>query len=316
MKHIDLLNNLTFGVELETCRPADLDSDDYQRVGPYRRGINQTWLPTHRAAYWKAEHDGSIQPPAGFVRSEYVSPVLKGVAGLRNLLNVVEKLTESGHRVNQSCGVHVHIGLRSVTQSATADHVVNFITKLQQMFHHWDYAMYGQTGTRRERSGWAHRLNASELDTVRFTQAKSKAEKDQATIADLSYGLGGKYRAVNVSRVGTGTSNAATIEFRFMAGTLNPLKLMLHLSTIFFLVSKAWTNRNRFSEFGWSKDRPYQNTRRPATSTLRWVLKRMKAGSDSFLSALFDWATPISDNWDAIVDKGIEMTKKYDSRIG
>lgn len=55
---------------------------------------------------WKIEYDGSLNDcPNGM---EIVSPVLKGVEGLRELELVLEVLNELGAKVNVKCGVHVH----------------------------------------------------------------------------------------------------------------------------------------------------------------------------------------------------------------
>ena len=99
-------NEFTFGIEIETIAPNSAVQNDGLRIGPYKRGIQVPYLPTG----WKAEADGSIDNSAGGHKCEIVSPVLRGAEGLAQVLAVVQTLEAKGHRVNVSCGVHVHVG--------------------------------------------------------------------------------------------------------------------------------------------------------------------------------------------------------------
>src|SRR5947209_4111933 len=77
------VNDLTFGVELEVTLPYGTCP-----VGGYHSGVQVPQLPTG----WKAERDCSIQPGAGYMAAEIVSPILKGADGLRQLKAVCDWL--------------------------------------------------------------------------------------------------------------------------------------------------------------------------------------------------------------------------------
>ncbi|MDR0830810.1 MAG: amidoligase family protein [Prevotellaceae bacterium] len=56
--------------------------------------------------HWKIVHDGSLTGNSTF---ELVSPILKGQAGLDEMMKVCRVLEKCGAKVNKSCGTHVHI---------------------------------------------------------------------------------------------------------------------------------------------------------------------------------------------------------------
>src|SRR5579864_9009460 len=95
------VNELTFGVEIETTIPAGV-----LRVGPHGAGYAIDQLPG-----WKADRDPSIRVGArGHEACEFVSPVYKGIEGLRKLLADLAVIKSLGAKVNASCGLHIHVG--------------------------------------------------------------------------------------------------------------------------------------------------------------------------------------------------------------
>jgi hypothetical protein len=96
--------NKDFGVEFEACNV------DMQTL---RRKLNDAGIDcevegyTHRTTpHWKLVTDSSIRGNRTF---ELVSPILKGEAGLTELMKVCNILNKCGAKVNKSCGTHVHL---------------------------------------------------------------------------------------------------------------------------------------------------------------------------------------------------------------
>ncbi|MDR0349840.1 MAG: amidoligase family protein [Tannerella sp.] len=96
--------NKDFGVEFEACNV------DMQTL---RRKLNDAGIDcemegyTHRTTpHWKLVTDSSIRGSQTF---ELVSPILKGEAGLAELMKVCNILNKCGAKVNKSCGTHVHL---------------------------------------------------------------------------------------------------------------------------------------------------------------------------------------------------------------
>jgi hypothetical protein len=90
--------DFTFGVEIE-CINATYSHQELQAM-----------LRTERLGSWEVRHDGSLSMGG----HEVVSPVLKGQAGLDQLKKVMDFLKQWGCSVNNSCGMHVHVGVRDL----------------------------------------------------------------------------------------------------------------------------------------------------------------------------------------------------------
>jgi hypothetical protein len=114
-------NEMTFGVEIETVAPDSAVRNDGLRIGGYHNGLQVPYLPLG----WKAERDGSISTTSGGHACEIVSPILRGSEGLAQVAEVVRTLEAKGHRVNVSCGVHVHVGWR---RDLPADALARLVT--------------------------------------------------------------------------------------------------------------------------------------------------------------------------------------------
>lgn len=112
-----LPQNLTFGVEIE-CYAT-------QSYGELARMISAVGIPAEwvqgnvhvTSTNWKVVYDGSLHypPRAGFTGVEIVSPILSGEAGIATLIRVMDVLKSAGCEVNQSTGIHVHVGARNAT---------------------------------------------------------------------------------------------------------------------------------------------------------------------------------------------------------
>ena len=95
-------NDIAFGIEFETTLPAA----DRTPIGPYHGGTQVPWLPTG----WKAERDGSIRTLNATRKGcEFVSPKLRGFAGMQEVEKAMDAINDHGARVNDSCGLHITI---------------------------------------------------------------------------------------------------------------------------------------------------------------------------------------------------------------
>ena len=124
-------NQVTFGVEIECGIPTEF-SDQFNRGG-YHRGTQIQGFP----AGWNCQSDASVDVP-GMFPVEVVSPVLKGEAGLVELVAVLDFLVEIGAKVNSSTGLHVHIGINGLS----ADEARRFV----KVFKAFEDAFYSLNG--------------------------------------------------------------------------------------------------------------------------------------------------------------------------
>lgn len=220
--------DLHFGVELETVVPANSGIN----IGGYHQGapVNHALVlgephqaPSFDGARWRAERDGSLQAgcPEGYVPCEFVSPILRGEAGVQNLIAFVQWVKSIGGKVTSSCGVHIHVGVASVIgPTSSPDDTINFLCKLGAISQRLGLAFYSQTGTARHQNQFCRPLTNNDKRVLDDAKRDRTNKVGQLCHAD-------KYRLVNFRCVGS----KGTVEFRAFAGTLNVDKVLHHLAT-------------------------------------------------------------------------------------
>jgi len=112
------MRDLKFGIEIETIKRSR------QAVAEAIRGVvggtvrhsgvpasHDPWEVTdERGRIWKVVSDGSLVSVPDHLRAEVVSPVL-GYADIPELQEVVRAVRDlAGARVDQHCGIHIHVG--------------------------------------------------------------------------------------------------------------------------------------------------------------------------------------------------------------
>lgn len=194
-------NEMTFGVELETIIPRGICT-----IGFHGNGVQVPWLPQG----WLADADPSIRPenPA-FIGCEFVSPILKGAEGLKQLIEVIAELKRRGAQVNVSCGLHIHVGFDRSNAEA--------LERLVTLVSNFEKAIFASTGTkRREQGRW-----------TRGVQGYGNAQNavNQSAMS--------RYHVLNLQ------TRKPTVEFRAFAGTLNAIKIVGYVRMCLGLVERA-----------------------------------------------------------------------------
>lgn len=197
-------NEMTFGIEIETTIVSRRIP-----VGNYHGTQQAESLPEG----WKAMRDGSIRTTRRREGCEFVSPVLKGAEGVANLMEAMKAIRALGASVNESCGLHIHIGWEG--NAAALDRLVTLVANFEK-------GLFASTGTkRRERAQWTKGVARHGNREV----AKRAAETD-------------RYHAINLTNLGR---RQQTVEFRIFAGTTNTAKVLGYLQLCLGLVERALT---------------------------------------------------------------------------
>jgi hypothetical protein len=205
-------SEMTFGIEIETIAPASAVEHEGLQIGSYHRGIQVPYLP----AGWRAERDGSICPDSakGEKACEIVSPVLRGAEGLAQVAEVLRTLEAKGHRVNASCGVHVHVGWN-------ASLPVEALARLVTIVAYCEKGLYAITGTKsRERGTYCGGVR------------KYGNGKDAKPNLDRN-----RYHALNLTNLANRTQD--TVEFRVFSGSTSAVKVIGWIQVCLGLVERA-----------------------------------------------------------------------------
>lgn len=199
---------LTFGIEFETTAPFGT-----VQVGSYHSaGIQIPFLPLG----WVAKTDGSIVASSGREGVEVISPILKGANGLEQVLLVINELNARGFKVNNSTGLHVHVGGFD-RDAATVGRITSIVANFEK-------AIFASTGTKnRERGRWCNSIQ----------------RHGSANVA-IASSAAWRYHVLNLAKL----EQVGTVEFRAFSGSLNPVKVTGYIRMCLGLVERASeTNR-------------------------------------------------------------------------
>lgn len=215
--------SFTFGVEMETCNcnpyafvqaARDLGFEAVDHT--YRYAGCHTDIPQ-----FKLVPDGSLQ---GSNTAECVTPALNGNRnGYDSLRKCCKALAQVGARVNSSCGLHVHIGARDLTDQAFCNVFVNY------MMLETAIESFMAPSRRGSHAQWCASLRNHEAALLGAT---TKSEVRQALCYD-------RYHRVNAEAY----DRHQTIEFRQHQGSINYKKISEWVKFLARLVE--WSRDNR-----------------------------------------------------------------------
>ena len=315
MDKIIPLEKIGFGVENETNRPTGIEG----RIGAYHRGVACRQSPSFNRKKWKAERDNSIRvSQSGFTQCEYVSPILRGEKGLQNVKKMFEWISESGHRVNNSCGLHMTFGVQDICGTEDPKEIAPFLATLGKYAINMQDGLYAQTGARRDCHGYASRFNSSLEYSCSTTREIKKLLSLEAPTASDIQSLGWRcerHKAINFNKVGYGTTSSSVFEFRWGAGTTNYRKVLLHLASCMFLIRLAWKNRHHSNDrVGLRRDkRIHRDATTSGVKTFKDLLTKWKMSKCGH--GLLDESETLREHWNEMVDLGFRMATKYDERF-
>ena len=211
-------STLTFGIEIE-C----VGLNTRQAAHALRNaGINcEDPGYTHATmATWKVVTDGSLSSRSG--ACEVVSPVLSGSDGLTEVRTVMMVLRNAGARINESCGMHIHIGVDTLDQDQQAN--------ILQAYSEWQWAFTAFVLQRRVNGSWSRLRTRGDWDGLIDSWSNSQDVAYFARQQD-------RYFAFNVASF----HRHGTFEMRSHHGSLNGTNacawIAMHLA--FFDAAKA-----------------------------------------------------------------------------
>lgn len=198
------IDTMTFGIEIECIRPSDLSTQALANLLTEAGVATQVESYNHqRRHHWKLVTDASVSDRNG-VGCELVSPVLRGEAGFEILRRACTVLTERC-RVNRTCGLHVHVGVRGLGRE------VDFFRNLLIAYAAFEPTIDSfMAPSRRANSNTYCR-------SVRVSQAMRSAQNLHAlrTAYNETGNYAGRFRKVNLESFW----RHSTVEFRHHQGT-------------------------------------------------------------------------------------------------
>ena len=211
----------TFGVEIETVGL----SEDEALHALARAGLSARTASYSNRDYseWSIKGDASLESPTGEA-AEVVSPVLTwgNPDHYRQVARTCAALRAAGARVNETCGLHVHIGVSDLSRTELVG-VVKAYTAAQD-------SMNRNIAPERVGSGWG-KVYPDWTDPTR--RAYDGLSWDDLTSDFLARGYArDRYMTVNLMPY----ADRGTVEFRAHNGTLNPRRILSWAGLVMSLV--------------------------------------------------------------------------------
>jgi hypothetical protein len=237
---IALLQNVTFGIEIECMFPIELARQYGIMVTRYnwRNMIDMNHindLESNPLTDWQAGYDSTITRKRNFHAIEFTSRILKGERGLKSAVRFFKWLEAKGAKVDSSCGLHIHIGVKGMTDGDNVDQAIETVLRTMKFANSIKTTIFAQGGSanRYLRQGYAR-------PNVNKQLAENEAKERRVPIFN-----GNKFTFLNTHRTRQAgiSSNSATIEFRAFAGTCNYLKVLNHLLTAFVCAHGGMTSK-------------------------------------------------------------------------
>ena len=123
----------TFGIEIETTGlgrrgTAEAIARFFGTTAHYIGDHLDNWeVPMPDGRRWTVERDGSVTDPS----AEVVSPVCRW-EDIEMVQKVVRALRNAGAKVDESCGIHIHVGLGEHTPK-TLRNLVNIVNAKEDL---------------------------------------------------------------------------------------------------------------------------------------------------------------------------------------
>jgi hypothetical protein len=195
-------NEISFGIEIETHVPAGATP-----IGHYHAGVQVPWLPIG----WKAERDGSIRCRYPREQCEFISPVLRGAEGIKQVIEAVKAIKAHGGRVNESCGIHITLSWNG--DAAATERLVTLVANFEK-------AIFASTGTKKREQG-------------RYCNGVQRHGNAQQVVRQAGYD---RYHVLNLTHLQNGRPR---IEIRAFAGSLNVVKIVGYIRLCLGLAERA-----------------------------------------------------------------------------
>jgi hypothetical protein len=203
----------TFGVEFEVIMPDDVTHARLAELLTAAGVETRSEFYGHATrSYWKVVTDGSL---GDYSRgAEVVSPILTGEEGLEQVRKIARALKLSGCKVNERCGLHVHVGARG--------RPVEFFKGLMRVYQTFERTAIDSVvsfSRRESRNIYCRALNVSEraLGLVSHIEDFASSPWNQAS----------RYTKLNIFGHRGQANNAGaywrhgTVEFRQHQGTVD-----------------------------------------------------------------------------------------------
>ena len=268
----------TFGVEIEMTgitrsKAAKTIAAYFGKESTHYGGTYDTYQAgDSKGRTWKAMSDSSIKAEkknggraSDLYKTEVVTPILR-YEDIEDLQEVLRRLRKAGAIVNESTGIHIHIGAENFTPATLCNLLKNIRSK--------EDILYKAIQVKNSRVYYCKKTNQALIEMIEKHRPTTREK-----LADLWYQEApyGRERHYNESRYHGLNLHAyftkGTVEFRLFNSTLHAGELKAYIQFCLAVTAKAINTSNASSKPSVSDNEKY---------TFRCWLLRLGLNGDEF----------------------------------
>ena len=241
------MRNQNFGIEIEMTgltrsAAARIIAGFFGTQATHVGGVYDTYtIRDEQNRQWKVVSDASIRCRNGDNRSasrdysvEFVSPICK-YEDIETVQELVRKLRTGGAKVNDSCGIHVHVDASAHTPQ-TLRNIVNIMASKEDL-------LYKTLKVKVNRENYCQKADTRFLEELNHKRPKTMNE-----VEELWYnGMGGRYDHYDNSRYHAlnlhSVFSKGTIEFRLFNSTLHAGEVKSYIQLCLAISHQALVQR-------------------------------------------------------------------------
>jgi len=287
------MKNQTIGVEIEmtgiTRRAAAKAVANYFNTYPsYIGGAYEAFeIKDNSGRTWSIKRDSSIRAEKkdadGNVevtsddsyKVEFITPILN-YSDIENLQELVRAIRKAGGMVNETCGMHVHIGAADFTAQA-ATNLLNAVASKQDL-------IYKALNVYPDREKYCHKIGEDLLNDIREEKPKTMAklasvwynEPEREAVREHSHYHTSRYHLVNLHALFT----KGTVEFRMFNSTLHAGEVKAAIQFCLAVMHQAKTAKRAI----YRKVEPVSDK-----FTFRTWLRQLGLNGDEFKTCRYHW---------------------------
>ena len=211
----------TFGVEIECLIPpprltGGREWNEHLVFVLGGLGVDARCGQFRGAVQWGVKSDGSLRRNTNEWCVEFASPVLRGDVGLAELAKMFAALKSLKAKVNSSCGLHVHIGVRDLTGAERRNLLTQFI-RYEKFF---DLILPASRRANPYASSMRHKYSATRKSDDKAAEHAILRLMEIKSVADLD----AIHQPYHHDRMANVLGAWGTFEFRQHSGTVNAEK--------------------------------------------------------------------------------------------
>lgn len=224
----------TIGVELEftglTRKAAAQVIANF--FGTTETDGNYNWqaVTDNHGREWKVVYDGSLRTYGDTDACEMVTPIL-GWADIEPLQEIVRELRRAGAKINETCGLHVHIGAAGLTATTIRNLVNNFASHEKILYKALDVHEWRKRYCQATDARFLRELNERKPATL---EELGRIWYDNENFPAYHYHES-RYHTLNLHALFT----KGTVEFRIFNGTLHAGEVKTAVQLCCALVASA-----------------------------------------------------------------------------